>query len=151
MIGYVNYAILGLLCAAVALSVVTAIAELVCKRNSPAGKFFRFFRIRLREISPFNFVVTSLILLFWGLVFNDDFQGIWAAILCLFIILFALRTPDVIDLTKRRKKARKLGLSPLAKPAPANGAPLLKELKELEPLASDEEEETNENKEDSAE
>ncbi|NLT08953.1 MAG: hypothetical protein GXY08_05560 [Ruminococcus sp.] len=142
----INYIILGILALAVVMSIISVFAELICKRNSPVGRFFRFFRIRLREISPMNFCVVSILLLFWGLVFNDDFTGIFAAILMLFIIMFVLRTEDVIDLTKRRKKAKKLALVPMAKAAPLikDSATLLKELPEMEPMKSDEDDNNEE-------
>ncbi|HRR77377.1 MAG: hypothetical protein IJK31_11215 [Ruminococcus sp.] len=142
----INYIILGILALAVVMSIISFFAELICKRNSPAGKFFRFFRIRLREIAPMNFCVVSILLLFWGLVFSDDFTGIFAAIIMLFIIMFVLRTEDVIDLTKRRKKAKELALVPMAKAAPLmkDNAPLLKELPEMEPMKSDEDEDNEE-------
>ncbi len=142
----INYIILGILGLAVAISIISAFAELVCRRNSPAGRFFRFFRIRLREISPMNFCVTAVLLLFWGLVFKDDFPGIFAAILMLFIIMFVLRTEDIIDLTKRRKKAGKLALVPMAKSAPLikDSRTPLRELPELEPMKSDEDDNNDE-------
>ena len=93
-----------------------------------------------------NFCVTAVLLLFWGLVFKDDFPGIFAAILMLFIIMFVLRTEDIIDLTKRRKKAGKLALVPMAKSAPLikdSRAPL-RELPELEPMKSDEDDNNEE-------
>lgn len=138
----INYIILCILGAAMIMSIISALAEMLFRRNSSAGRFFRFFRIRLREVSPMNFCVVSVLLLIWGLIFNDDFPGIWSAILMLFIILFTLRTEDIIGLTKRRKKAKKLTLLPRTKlaPAPAGKPALLRELPELTPIKSSEDE-----------
>ncbi len=142
----INYIILCILGAAMIMSIISALAEMIFRRNSSAGRFFRFFRIRLREVSPMNFCVVSVLLLIWGLIFNDDFPGIWSAILMLFIILFTLRTEDIIDLTKRRKKAKKLTLLPRTKlaPAPSGKPALLRELPELTPMKSSEDENTEE-------
>lgn len=128
------------------MSIISALAEMLFRRNSSAGRFFRFFRIRLREVSPMNFCVVSVLLLILGLIFNDDFPGIWSAILMLFIILFTLRTEDIIDLTKRRKKAKKLTLLPRTKlaPAPSGKPALLRELPELTHMKSSEDENTEE-------
>lgn len=142
----INYIILCILGAAMIMSIISALAEMLFRRNSSAGRFFRFFRIRLREVSPMNFCVVSVLLLILGLIFNDDFPGIWSAILMLFIILFTLRTEDIIDLTKRRKKAKKLTLLPRTKlaPAPSGKPALLRELPELTHMKSSEDENTEE-------
>lgn len=114
----INSVILILLAAAMILSIITAAAEPFLKRNSGIGSFFRAIRIRLREISLTSFCVTSILLLLWGVIVHDMvFEGIWTAILMLFTILFVLHTEDILDLTKRRKKAKLKNLLPLAKPA----------------------------------
>ncbi|MBQ3948660.1 MAG: hypothetical protein K6G20_12010 [Ruminococcus sp.] len=138
----INYIILSILGLGIIASIVTVFAEMICERNSKAGKFFRYFRIRLREISPVNFCVTSVLLIFWGLIFNDDGMGILAAILMLFIMLFILHAEDVIDLTKRRKKAKKavpLELSAMT-PVIEKLTAVAKELPELSPLKTPDDE-----------
>lgn len=55
-----------------------------------------------------RFCVTSLLLLFWGLVSGDDnFYGIWQAILLMLGMNIILRTDDIFSFIKRRKKARR--------------------------------------------
>ncbi len=126
----INYIILSLILAAMFLSIVSAAAEIIFRRNSKIGKFFRYFRIRLRELSPFNFCVTAVLLLLWGLIFNDDSSGIFAAVLALFIILFTLHTEDFINLAKHRKKAALCNFSAASKPAAVmtTETPVVKEL-----------------------
>lgn len=127
----INYVILILLAAAMILSIITVAAEPIFKRNSGIGRFFREIRIRLREISLASFCVTSVLLLLWGVIVHDMiFEGIWTAIVMLFTIMFVLHTEDILDLTKRRKKAKLKKLLPLAKPA----ALCEKEAKEAEIL-----------------
>ncbi|MCM1006741.1 MAG: hypothetical protein NC485_02240 [Ruminococcus flavefaciens] len=127
----INYVILILLAAAMILSIITVAAEPIFKRNSGIGCFFREIRIRLREISLTSFCVTSVLLLLWGVIVHDMiFEGIWTAIVMLFTIMFVLHTEDILDLTKRRKKAKLKKLLPLAKPA----ALCEKEAKEAEIL-----------------
>lgn len=114
----VNTVILILIAAALISSVVTAVAEPFLKRNSASGRFFRAIRIRLREISLTGFCVTAILLILWGLIVHDTFfEGIWAAILMLFVILLILHPEDIFDFTKRRKKARLKNPLPLAKSA----------------------------------
>lgn len=43
------------------------------------------------------------------------FEGIWTAIVMLFTMLFVLHTEDILDFTKRRKKAKLKKLLPPAK------------------------------------
>ena len=113
----VNIIILVILLFLLLLSIITVIAEATTKRNSKCGRFFREIRIRLRGISRTSFCVTSILLIFWGLIVKDqNFSGIWAAILTLFAMLFLLHPQDVINLKKLRKKAAlKKPLLPLAK------------------------------------
>ena len=132
-----NLMILGFVSFLTFLSLVTVIAEPLTRRNSPAGRFFRAIRIRLREQSRTSFCVISLILLLWGLVIRDsNFTGIWIFIGLLFLMLLILHTSDIIDLTRRRKKAKKLAVLPLSRLAGETGSvPLAKELPELAPIA----------------
>ncbi|MBQ8349102.1 MAG: hypothetical protein IJY19_05565 [Ruminococcus sp.] len=112
----INSVILILIAAAMILSIITAAAEPFLKRNSGTGRFFRAIRIRLREISLTSFCVTSILLLLWGVIVHDMvFEGIWTAIVMLFTMLFVLHTEDILDFTKRRKKAKLKKLLPPAK------------------------------------
>lgn len=135
----INSVILILLAAAMILSIITAAAEPIFKRNSGIGRFFREIRIRLREISLTSFCVTSTLLLLWGVIVHDMvFEGIWTAIVMLFTMLFVLHTEDILDLTKRRKKAKLKKLLPLAKTAAfceneAKEAEILSELTPMNP------------------
>lgn len=66
------------------------------------------------------------------------FEGIWTAIVMLFTILFVLHTEDILDLTKRRKKAKLKKLLPLAKPTAfcereVKEAEILSELTQMNP------------------
>lgn len=66
------------------------------------------------------------------------FEGIWTAIVMLFTMLFVLHTEDILDLTKRRKKAKLKKLLPLAKTAAfceneAKEAEILSELTPMNP------------------
>ncbi len=135
----INSVILILLAAAMILSIITVTAEPIFKRTSGIGRFFREIRIRLREISLTSFCVTSTLLLLWGVIVHDMiFEGIWTAIVMLFTMLFVLHTEDILDLTKRRKKAKFKKLLPLAKTAAfceneAKEAEILSELTPMNP------------------
>lgn len=144
----INSVILILIAAAMILSIITAAAEPIFKRNSGTGRFFRAIRIRLREISLTSFCVTSILLLLWGVIVHDMvFEGIWTAIVMLFTILFVLHTEDILDFIKRRKKAKlKKLLSPAKlaalcemKAKEADSLPELTPMKSFEPENSGEE------------
>lgn len=136
----INSFILILLAAAMILSIITVAAEPFFKRNSGTGRFFRAIRIRLREISLTGFCVTSILLLLWGVMVHDMvFEGIWTAIIMLFTMLFVLHTEDILDLTRRRKKAKLKNLISFAKPTAlcekeTREAEILSELTPMNPL-----------------
>ncbi len=143
----INYIIIYALIAALIVSMITVLAELVTKRNSAAGKFFRAIRIRLREISRTSFCATALILLFWSLVSGDVEKGtVLAAILIIFATLFVLHPTDILVLIKRRKKAQKKKLLPLTPVLSTNvgEVPEAKLLPELTPAAADAEDKETE-------
>lgn len=103
-----NFIILALLWAALGVSVICTAAEMICRRNSGIYRFFRTIWIRLRELSLMRVCVTSLLLLFWGLASGDDnFYGIWQAILLMLTMNIILRPDDIFSFRKRRKKARR--------------------------------------------
>lgn len=115
-------------------AVILAVSELFCKRNSSAGKFVRFFLIRLREHSLTRFFVISILTLFWGLVIHDlDFTGIWTMILLLFTLLLTVHPEVFLTFRKHRKKAPKKKRATritrlLPEAASAKEAPVLTEL-----------------------
>lgn len=113
-----NYCVIFFLMGILAVSLITVIAEIMTERNSSAGRFFRAIRIRLREFSMFSFIVTSAILLIFGLAVGDNcFRGIWAAIALLLLILIVLRPKEVLYFPKKRHKAvllRKLSPAPVS-------------------------------------
>ncbi len=103
-----NYFIIILLWAAVILGAVSAVAEMLFRRNTAPHRFFRAIWIRLREFDTLSFGVTSVILLFWGTAVSDDnFYGIWMAIAMMLAVLTAVHAEDLFTFKKRRKKARK--------------------------------------------
>lgn len=103
-----NYLILAVLGAGVILAPVSAIAEAFTRRNSKPNKFFRVIWLFLRELDLLRFGVTSLLLLFWGLVIGDDnFYGIWMAIFMMLAIVVVVHAEDLFSFKKRRKKAAK--------------------------------------------
>lgn len=109
-----NYGIIFLLTAALVIALITFIAEMTTERNSSAGRFFRAIRIRMRELSGFSFIVTSSVLLIFGLAVGDDcFRGIWAAIALLLLILIVLHPKEVLYFPKKRHKATMLGKLPM--------------------------------------
>ncbi|MBQ4534128.1 MAG: hypothetical protein IJA18_02910, partial [Ruminococcus sp.] len=60
------------------------------------------------ELDLLRFGVTSLLLLFWGLVIGDDnFYGIWMAIFMMLAIVVVVHAEDLFSFKKRRKKAAK--------------------------------------------
>ena len=141
-----NYIVLILLTAFLAMAILTVFIELIGKRWTAAGLFFRSIRIRMREISPLSVCTSSIVLLIFGLVVGDDcFIGIWTAIALMFASLAVLNFEDLFDLRKRRKKAKKRSLAPIL---PENGGTsarelpelhTLPELTELKPISNDEE------------
>lgn len=132
----INYILIYALAAALVVSMITVIAELFTKRNSPVGRIFRAIRIRLREISRTSFCVTAILLLFWGLVCGDpEKETILCAVILVFAILLVLHPEDIINLKKRRKKAT---LLPLAKLTPLT-AGKTKILSEMTPMSPAEE------------
>ena len=107
-----NYAILVLLSVYFILSVITVFAELIGKRWTAPGLMIRSVRIRLREISPLFVCTSAAILIIYGLAMGDDcFPGIWCAIGLLLASLLVLNPEDVLDLRKRRKKAKKRAMA----------------------------------------
>ncbi len=111
----INYFIIALLWIIILLSAVSAIAEMIFRRNSKPYRFFRSIRIRLREFSPFNFTVTSLLILLWGLVSGDDnFYGIWTAIAMMLTIAVILYAEYLFTFRRKRKKASKAAKLPSA-------------------------------------
>lgn len=89
-------------------AVTLSVSELFCKRNSKAGRFIRFFLIRLREHSLTRFFVLSILLIFWGLVVcHLDPVGIWTIILLLFTLLLTVHPEVFLTFRKHRKKAEK--------------------------------------------
>lgn len=103
-----NYLILAVLGAGVILAPVSVIAEAFTRRNSKPNKFFRVIWLFLRELDLLRFGVTSLLLLFWGLVIGDDnFYGIWMAIFMMLAIVVVVHAEDLFSFKKRRKKAAK--------------------------------------------
>ncbi len=134
----INYFIIALLWITIVLSAVSAIAEMLCRRNSKPYRFFRTIWIRLRELSPLRFSVTSILLLFWGLVSGDDnFYGIWMAIAMMFTALVILYAEDLFTFRKKRKKASKKTSLPAIpeKTSYAKAAPLAHEAAFLTPIA----------------
>lgn len=127
-----NYIVLILLSAFLALAILTVFIELIGRRWSAVGLFFRSIRIRMREISPLSVCTSSIVLLIFGLAVGDDcFIGIWCAIALMFASLAVLNFEDLFDLRKRRKKAKKRRLSPVLA---ENGGTPARELSELQPL-----------------
>ncbi len=126
----INMIILYVLLFFLVLSLLTVIAEMLTKRNTASGRFFRCIRIRLRELSLTAVCAASAILLIWGLIIGDDnFSGIWIAILILLTMLFVLHPEAVLNVRKRRKKAVKKQLAGTVRELPAaKEASLLKEL-----------------------
>lgn len=109
----INYFIIVLLWIIILLSAVSTIAETIFRRNSKPYKFFRSIWIRLREFSPFNFTVTVLLLLFWGLVSGDDnFYGIWMAAAMMLTVVVILYAQNLFTFRKKRKKASKTAKLP---------------------------------------
>lgn len=109
----INYFIIVLLWIIILLSAVSAIAEMIFRRNSKPYKFFRSIWIRLREFSPFNFTVTVLLLLFWGLVSGDNnFYGIWMAAAMMLTVVVILYAQNLFTFRKKRKKASKTAKLP---------------------------------------
>lgn len=103
-----NIIILYVLTILLAVSVILSAAELFCARNTPSGRFVRFFLIRLREYSMTQFFVISIISLFWGFIVHDTyFGGIMIMILLLLSLLITLHPEDFFSLAKRRKKCKK--------------------------------------------
>lgn len=135
--------ILAALTAVLITAIITVAAEPLTERNSPCGRFFRAIRIRLREISRTSFCVITILLLLFGLIIGvSDFTDIWIAVLILFALLFVLHPNDILDLKKRRKKAKLKKLMPMlpksaVKCKPAGIARELPELPELTPICSD--------------
>lgn len=138
-----NYLIIVLLWIAIILSAVSVIAEVIFRRNSKPHRFFRAIWIRLREFSSLHFGVTSILLLFWGLVSGDDnFYGIWMAIAMMLTVLITVHTEDLLTFKKRRKKAaKKTALRPLARKRPffTRETPLAREAAVLTPIAAENE------------
>lgn len=136
-----NFIILALLWAALGMSIICTAAEMICRKNSGIYRFFRAIWIRLRELSLMNVCVTSLLLLFWGLASGDDnFYGIWQAILLMFAMNILLRPDDIFLFRKRRKKARRTGkLCPMTNilTDPMPEAPLAAESPALVPMSSE--------------
>lgn len=139
----INYLIIALLWAAIILSVVSVAAEMICRRNSESYHFFRAIWIRLRGFSPLSFAVTSILLLFWGLVSGDDnFCGIWMSIAMMLAILVVVHPEDLFSFKKRRKRSRrKKQLRPLAGYLPilTKESPLAAESAILTPLSAEKE------------
>ncbi len=135
-----NYLILAVLGAGAVLAPVSVIAEAVTRRNSKPNRFFRVIWLFLRELDLLRFGVTSLLLLFWGLVIGDDnFYGIWMAILMMLTIVIAVHAEDFFSFKKRRKKAAKkkvfrkqTGTLPLL-----NETPIARESQLLVPVNTD--------------
>lgn len=135
-----NIIILYALTIILAASVILSIAELFCARNSSAGRFVRFFLIRLREHSMTRFFVISILALFWGLIVHDTcFDGIWTMILLLFALLIITHPENFFFIGKRRKKAKEKKRAPRLMQRSAEAA-LAKEasvLTELVPVSAD--------------
>lgn len=121
-----NYLILAVLGAGVVIAPVSVIAEAAFRRNSKPYRFFRAAWLFFREFDSLRFGVTSILLFFWGLVSGDDnFYGIWLAIVMMLTILVVVHADDFFTFKKHRKKAtRKTNilsrteLLPLSKEAP---------------------------------
>lgn len=133
----INRIIIIILAALLVLSILTIIPERIINRNSGTGSLLRAIRIRLREKSRTSFCVTSLIMLFAGLISHDkSFRYIWLAVGILLVTLILLHPEDITALFRTKKKARKkkavpmLGNTPLYKGR-------AKELPELAPLIVD--------------
>lgn len=134
----INYFIIALLWIIILLSAVSAIAEMIFRRNSKPYRFFRAIWIRLREFSPFNFTVTVLLLLFWGLVSGDDnFYGIWMAAAMMLTVVVILYAQNLFTFRKKRKKASKAAKLPSAagkKASAAKETPLANKTPVLTPI-----------------
>jgi len=137
-----NYLILAILGAGVVLAPVSVIAEAVFRRNSKSNKFFRAIWLFLRELDLLRFGVTSLLLLFWGLVIGDDnFYGIWMAIFMMLAILVVVHAEDFFTFKKRRKKAaKKINFRRLAGTLPiVKETPIARESQPLVPVTAENE------------
>lgn len=134
----INYFIIILLWITIVLSAVSAIAEMIFRRNSKPYRFFRAIWIRLREFSPLSFGVTASLLIFWGLVSGDDnFYGIWTAVAMMFVIVVILYAEYLFTLRRKRKKATKTTELPfiVRKKAPfAKETPIAKKTPVLTPI-----------------
>ena len=122
---------------------ITVLAEPLGRRWTAVGLFFRWIRIRMREISPLSVCTSSVVLLIFGLAIGDDcFIGIWTAIALMFSSLALLNFEDLLDLRKRRKKAGKRTPVPVLAEnqiPELRELPEAKELPELTPLTTNEE------------
>lgn len=137
-----NYLILAVLGAGVVLAPVSVIAEAVFRRNSKPSRFFRAIWLFLRELDSLRFGVTSLLLLFWGLVIGDDnFYGIWMAIAMMLAILVVVHAEDFFTFKNRRKKAaRKTNFRRLAETLPlVKETSLSREVQTLVPITAENE------------
>lgn len=129
-----NFLILVFLGAGVVLAIVSMLAEAVFRRNSKPHRFFRVIWLSLRELDSLRFKTTAILLLFWGLAMGDDnFYGIWMAILMLLAILVAVHAEDIFCFKKRRKKAERKKII-LAKTRILPLAGEIQPAKELQPL-----------------
>lgn len=135
-----NIIILYALTVVLAAATLLSAAELFCKRNTKAGRFVRFFLIRLREYSATRFFVVSILALFWGFIVHDTyFGGIMTMVLLLLSLLITLHPEDFFSLAKRRKKCEKKTI--LAVPAKKSAETVLAKeatvLTEIVPVSAD--------------
>ena len=130
----INYIIVVLLAVILAASLITVITEYFIPKNTGAGRVLRAVRIRLREKSRTSFCVTSLVILIFALVADDDnMRMVLASLIIMLITLIILHPEDLISIfmhRKKKKKAVRLGLTPKL----AGEVPLAKLAKELEPV-----------------
>ncbi len=143
----INYIIIVLLVVLLAASLITVITEYFIPKNTGAGRVLRAVRIRLREKSRTSFCVTSLVILIFALVADDDnMRMVLASLIIMLITLIILHPEDLISIFRHRKKKKKavrLGLTPKL----AGEVPLAKPAKELEPVEVEAEAVSEEGKE----
>lgn len=138
-----NKIIIILLAVIFAVSLITVIAEYICPKNSGAGRVFRAFRIRLREMSRTGFCVFAMVLIVFGLVAHDSFKGIFIALGILLVTLIVLHPEDFVSIFRHRRRAKRKNLVALV-PEMSGGLPQVKKLTELTSPYADEEAENDE-------
>lgn len=104
----VNRIILYILLTILCLSIILVIFEPLLSKNSFFGRFFRFFRIRLREKSRTSFCFTSIMILLFSLITHDtNYKMMFCAIGIMFVTLFVLRPMDILSVFRIRKRPKR--------------------------------------------